>query len=202
MYLPKPSEGNYTPPPVGTHVAVCYRVIDLGTQETVYKGETKLAHRIMLSWELSNELMEDGKPFTTSKTYTLSMHEKATLRKDLEAWRGLPFTDSDFGPGGFNLKKLLGAPCMIGINAVPSENGKTYHKVSNVLRLPKGMQKPELVNEFVYVCLEQGEFDEEAFGKLSDKIKEDISKSPQYAALQVSPAQDTAPFPDDDIPFA
>lgn len=202
MYLPKPSEGNYTPPPVGTHVAVCYRVIDLGTQETAYKGETKLAHRVMLTWELSNELMDDGKPYSISKTYTFSMHEKAALRKDLEAWRGQPFAETDFGPSGFNMKKLLGAPCMIGINPVLAENGKTYHKVSSVLKLPKGMAKPEPVNEHLYLCLEPGEFDKSAFEKLSDKIREDITRSPQYASLAGrSDNFPPASIPDDEIPF-
>ena len=40
--------------------------------------------------------------------YTLSMSEKANLRKHLETWRGKAFTEADFGPGGFNMAKLLG----------------------------------------------------------------------------------------------
>ena len=89
MFLPQPTEGgNFEPAPAGTHVAICYRVIDLGTQESVYNGEKKSARKVLISWELPNEEKADGKPFVISATYTWSMHEKSTLRKTLEAWRG------------------------------------------------------------------------------------------------------------------
>jgi hypothetical protein len=38
--------------------------------------------------------MKDGKAFSIHKKYTLSSHKKATLRKELEAWRGVPFSDT------------------------------------------------------------------------------------------------------------
>ena len=83
---------NYTPPPAGMHIARCYRLIDLGTQPKSFQGKpTGEARKIMASWELLGEdRMDDGKPFTMSKSWFLSMHEKATLRKDLESWRGRP----------------------------------------------------------------------------------------------------------------
>ena len=44
MHLPKPEEGgSFTPIPPGTHLGVCYRVIDLGTQMSNFQGETKTA---------------------------------------------------------------------------------------------------------------------------------------------------------------
>src|SRR5688572_17810697 len=100
-YLPQPSEGgNYTPPPPGTHPAICYRFIDLGTQTSSFpgnNGQPKQTRKVMISWEITDpELrMEDGKPFSISSRYTWSMHEKATLRKTLESWRGAPFINSD-----------------------------------------------------------------------------------------------------------
>ena len=46
------------------------------------------------------EQMSDGRPFTISKRYTWSTHEKATLRKDLEAWRGVKVVALVGGVGG------------------------------------------------------------------------------------------------------
>src|SRR6185369_10438591 len=76
MYLPAPTESNFTPVPAGTHLGICYRVIDLGTQSTNFNGETKLAHKVLVSWEIPDEKMDDGRPFTISQSYTWSMHEK------------------------------------------------------------------------------------------------------------------------------
>ena len=91
--------GTFTPVPQGMHLARCYRIIDLGTQTTEYMGETKQQRKIMLGWELhgkddeGNELAtEQGDPMAIFKNYTLSWHEKATLRLDLQNWRGKPFT--------------------------------------------------------------------------------------------------------------
>src|SRR5271168_3727728 len=100
MFLPKPSDnGNFELTPAGTFLALCYRFIDRGTQISEFMGEKKTRREVMISWELVGEVMSDGRPFSASKTYTLSMHEKATLRKDLEAWRGKAFVDADFeGP--------------------------------------------------------------------------------------------------------
>ena len=63
--------------PVGVHPARCYRVIDLGTQTTEWQGQTKKAHKVMLTWELlGDERMADGRPFSISKRFTASTHEK------------------------------------------------------------------------------------------------------------------------------
>ena len=87
MHLPKPTEGgDFTPVPEGTFPATCYRFIDLGTQAGEYMGASKIARKVMLSWEITDPetRMEDGKPFTISSRFTWSMHEKSTLRKTLE----------------------------------------------------------------------------------------------------------------------
>src|SRR5688572_9522594 len=118
MHLPKPTEGgDFTPPPAGAFPAICHRFIDLGTQTSNFNGETKHQRKVMLSWEVADEQerMEDGRPYTISQRFTWSMHEKATLRKTLESWRGKAFEDSDFGPGGFDTRKLIGQPCMLSI---------------------------------------------------------------------------------------
>jgi len=213
MHLPKPTEGgDFTPPPAGTFPAICYRFIDLGTQQTTYKGEQKEQHKILLSWELKDEecMMEiEGQmlPMTIHQRFTWSMHEKAVLRKTLESWRGAKFKDSDFGPGGFDVKNLLGKPCLLAIVHATSGD-KTYANVSSVLKLAKGMQAGHLVNPTAFLSLERGEFRQEVFDQLSDGLKSAIKKSPEYhdlfrpgAGAETRAVAGRSSIEDDEIPF-
>jgi hypothetical protein len=183
MHLPKPSEGgDFTPPPAGTYTAICYRFIDLGTQTSNFQGETKHQRKVMISWEITDEevRMDDGRPFTISQRYTWSMHEKAGLRKTLESWRGKPFEDADFGEGGFDTKNLLGAPCLMSIMQV-TKDGKTYANITGVSKLMKGLNPGKLVNETVYLSMD--DFDRETFGKLSEGLQNIIKNSPEYQGM-------------------
>jgi len=211
MFLPKPSEnGSFELTPAGTFTAICYRFLDRGTQANEYNGERKIRREVMLTWELCGELMGDGRPFSASKTYTWSMHEKATLRKDLEAWRGVAFTDADFeGPNAFNTKKLLGAPCTLSITHTTKNDGSIYAKISSIGKVMKGVQVPALVNQKTYLALVKNEFDPLVFAALSDKMKGIIAASPEYHELSAdaerhddpgSGPREFAPL-DDDIPF-
>lgn len=184
MFMPANNGGgDFTPPPAGGHIATCYRVIDLGTQHTDHQGQAKLQRKVLLSWEITDERMDDGKPFVVSKRYTFSSHEKATLRKDLEAWRGLAFKETDFGPGGFNIRNLLGKPCMLSIVHAERE-GKTYANIASLSKLPKNMEATAPESEIIYLSLDPDEFNPGTMEKLSEGLKEQIRKSPEYAALQ------------------
>lgn len=208
MFIPKPTESaNYDPAPAGTHVGVCYRFVDRGTQMKEYSGERKIRHEVMLSWELGDELMTDGRPFSLSKTYSWSMHEKSTLRKDLESWRGRQFVDEDFeGPNAFNTRKLLGAPCMITVTH-RSKGDKIYADVAAIGKLTKGIPAPALVNPRAYLALTEDGWSAEVYAGLSEKVKEIIAGSPEYKELMQRLAKpdehgdDGAGRFDDDIPF-
>lgn len=193
MKLPEPNGGGeFTPPPSGTHVAICYRFIDLGTQRTEYKGEVKEQHKVLISWELPHEMMdtEDGeKPFTIHKRYTWSMHEKANLRHDLESWRGKRFTEADFGEGGFDTQNLIGVPCMVSV-VHNEKDGKTYANLSGISGLPKGMDKPTLTNDRAYLVLDPESFEPSIFETLSDGLQETIRKSPEYQAINGGPKKE------------
>lgn len=184
MYLPKNEGGNFEITPDGTFVARCYRFIDLGSHDQAYQGESKgLKRLIMIGFELPTELMSDGRPFSIHKRYTWSMHEKATLRKDLEAWRGAKFTDADFGPGGFDVRNLLGKTCTISV--VHSQNGEnTYANIASIGKAMKGVEVPQAINAPVYFSLEPQLFDKEVFDGLSEKLKDFIMESPEWRSLQ------------------
>lgn len=192
--------GDFEQPPVGTHVARCIKIIDIGTQRGEYQGKATLRRQCIIGWELPNELMSEGdhagKPFTVSRFYTASLGEKANLRKDLENWRGRQFTDEELN--GFESKNILGKPCMLSI----TENDKHRVRVTGVMALPKGTPVPNQINPLTYFSLD--EFSQEAFDKLSEGIKKLIQVSPEYQQA-TSPAQQKKPgaFDDmeDDIPF-
>lgn len=80
--------GDFEKAPTGTQQAVCAFVFDIGLQRGEYQGKETILHKIIVCWE-SVETMTTGefagKPFMLSKYYTLSLHEKANLRKDLES---------------------------------------------------------------------------------------------------------------------
>lgn len=134
----KDSGGNFTPAPAGAHAAVCVDVVDLGILEVTYAGVTKSQHKIRIAWQIAED-MENGKPFLVQKRYTLSLHEKAALRKDLESWRGKAFTPQELG--GFDVENLLHAPCMLNV-IHETKDGKTYSNIASIMRLPKGMLPP------------------------------------------------------------
>lgn len=174
--------GDFEITPEGVHNAVCIAVIDIGTQASSYQGKEKQTPKILVRWEI-DELMEDGRPFMVQQRYTASMHEKATLRKHLEAWRGKKFTDAELGPGGFSMNKLLGAGCQLQI-VHEENNGKTYANIASIMKLSKGMKALEPTVDPILLDLESAAtFDKDVWESLSDNMKEIIAKSPEYQAI-------------------
>ena len=197
--LPKP-ESTFTPCPSGTHFARCVGVIDLGTRENTFDGQTRMRHEIMVTFETPSEQMDNGDPFTISGWYTWSMNEAANLRLHLESWRGKAFTDDDFGDGGFEIKNILGVPAMITVGT--TKGGKA--KLIGVGPLPKGTEVPPQINPTRYMFLTADEFDREVFASLGDTLKERIMETPEYKALTESHADDQVqyePETDTDTPF-
>jgi hypothetical protein len=194
--------GDYKDAPVGTHIARCVGLIDLGTQKHEYQGKTSIRRQNIIRWELPTELMDEGgsagKPFTVSKFYTTSLHEKANLYADLVNWRGREFTPEELA--GFEEKNLLDKVCMVSL----TENDKGKVRVTALIAKPKTMECPPRVNDLVYFSLEPDRFDRATFDRLSDGIKTIIMKSPEWAELNGGGVkQQRAPGADfdDDIPF-
>ena len=178
-------------PEPGSYSASCYRVVDLGTQESNFQGEKKYARKVMLSFELDEE-MEPGKPYVISTTMTVSLHEKSALRKFLQGWRGRDFTPEELL--GFDPSKLVGAPCLLSL----VQKGE-YVNIDSASKLPKGMHPHELVNPTVFFSID--EFNKQEFDKLSDKLKEKIMASPEYHSLSSTDSiKNDLPF-DEEIPF-
>jgi len=129
---------SYTPAPEGTHQAVCVDVIDIGLKPNQYR-EGAQQHKIDIAWQI-DETRDDGKRHVLYKRYTLSLNEKATLRHDLESWRGKPFTRDE--EMGFDVESVIGANCLINVQHKKAADGsKTFANVVSVMPLIKGMVK-------------------------------------------------------------
>jgi hypothetical protein len=193
--------GDFEQPPIGTHVARCVKIIDIGTQKSEYQGKVNIRRQCIIGFELPTELMSEGeyagKPFTVSRFYTASLGEKANLRKDLANWRGRDFTEQELE--GFDSKNILDKCCMVSL----TENDKNKVRITGIMALPKGMQVPARMNDLVYFSLD--EFNQATFDKLSDGYKKLIQASPEYQAVTNPQSQPRRSFEEemerDEIPF-
>ena len=137
--------GDFEPAPEGPHPARCCDVRDLGRIETHYPGRKKLQRKILVSWVI-DAVRADGKPALVAKRYTASLHEKAMLRADLEAWRGKAFSESELD--AFDVETVIGAPVLLNVVHV-KKNGVTYANVQSLMPLPRGMQAPGIPSSYV-----------------------------------------------------
>lgn len=182
----KKEGGNFQQVEPGMYPARCYSMIEIGTIETEFNGEKKKAHKVAITWELPTEtaIFRDEKgpePFVVSKRYTLSMHEKSTLRKDLESWRGKGYTEEE--AKRFDITKLLGQPCNLNVIHVPGkEAGKTYVQVASISPLMKGQVCPDQANPTKVLSYDS--FEWEVFDGLSDYMKDLIRTSEEFIKMQ------------------
>jgi hypothetical protein len=204
--------GNFKRVPQGVFIGRCFSLVDLGTQHTTGQYGDKMQHKIRIAWELFGEdetgapltVDVDGvdMPMTINKSYTVSLHEKAGLRRDLAAWRGKDFTDEE--AKAFDVSKLIGAYCMI--NVTTSEtNGKTYSNVAGITPLPGALKnaKPAPVHEHILFDLDKP--DMKVFAKFHEKLQDAIKRSPEWVELNGGAQHHSYSTPDNfdplDVPF-
>jgi len=123
--------------PDGLHAAVCVDVINLGQVPTAFGPK----YRVKVVWQLGEVDETSKRRYLVSRVYTNSLNQKATLRRDLESWRGKAFTAEELT--GFNLLKLLGANCQLQTIAALKDGGQTYANVVGVV--PPVRTSPKLV---------------------------------------------------------
>ncbi len=161
-------ESDYEVVPAGQHLAVCYRLVDAGTREEQYKDNPpKKRHVLFVYWELPEVKMGDGRPFTISKKYTLTLNENGTLFKDLKTWRGKSFTQEELK--GFDLLNVLGVSALLEVEH--SDEGKA--RVVSVFKPDGGAKKTDTENE-------QQAFDIDEYAKGDPKMIEIFGSFPEW----------------------
>jgi len=187
--------GSFTPVAPGMHLARCYRIVDMGTQKTDFQGQVKHLQKVMLQFEVHGEddsgkplVTAKGEPMSISKNFTLSLAEMATLRKDLQAWRGREFTAEELR--GFELKNVLGVWAMITASKAIGNNGKEYTNIVGINPVPSAIKRgglPEGFNKLAIFEIENP--DMELFETFGNGLREKITSSPEWRARNGAQAQ-------------
>jgi hypothetical protein len=138
----------------GIYHATCFRMVDLGTQDNTYKGETNKKLQVRLDFEITEALdpdtnqvlMADGRPFGVGKEYTASLFESANLRKDLESWRGKSFTQEELD--SLELTDFLGCTVKIevGLTQQTAEFAGGNPKIMRLSEPRNGTEQVATVN--------------------------------------------------------
>lgn len=194
-FIASSNSKDYELAPAGVHPARCYRVIDLGHQQSQYDGQTKVAHKVMYTWELLGEdRMADGRPFSISRRFTVSTHPKSVLRPFLESWRGKAFTPAE--EAQFDVSSVAGAYCLLNITHDVGRDGTTYANIATAMPLPKGMPKPQGVNPVVKFSIDEP--DMALFDSFGDKLKATIMRAEEWG--RTKPPADNGFL--DDVPWS
>lgn len=201
----------FIPVPPGMHLARCYRIIDLGTQKSEFEGNIKFLRKVKFMWEVHSEsddgtptVTDKGEPMVISKDYTVSWGEKATLRIDLQSWRGKPFSEEE--QRRFDLKNVLDKWCMLNIVHKPRQKGGVFANITTVNPVPKALRDAGVPDGYNKAEIFQiSEPNMVMFEAFPDWLKKIISESPEWRAKEGKITK-TEKDPgledlDDDIPF-
>lgn len=173
--------------PPGNYIAICYEIIHIGTIHEFIMGEQKIVNKVRIGWELPTERRvfkeENGlQPFVISKDFTLSLHEKSSLRKTLASWRGRDFTVAE--ARAFDITALIDKPCMLSIVHKQSKTdvSRIYATIGSIGPIPRGIVVPQRTNPVRVLSFDN--FNEELFNTLPNWLRDKISSSIEYRALK------------------
>lgn len=163
--------------PEDTHVGRCVMLVDIGTHQTDYGPK----RQIVIGWELPEVLREfDGlaEPAMLSKFYTLSLSEKANLRRDLEQWRGVAFTAAELE--GFDLERLIGVPAMVSVIHKTS-GGDKRATIAGLTKVHASVDVPtQQIASRVYSVADP---DATAFDALPTWVQNQVKQSAEWQAI-------------------
>ena len=183
--------------PSGTHIARCYSMIHIGTVEWEYAGETKYTNKIRITFELPHEMRDFGgeeKPMVISKEYTLSLHEKSNLRRDLEGWRGRSFSNQEVC--SFDITNVLRSSCNVSVIHKTSKSGNEFAQIGRISSMTKGSDCPNQINES-FIFNYEDNFNEDWLEEQPEWVQDQIKNTDEYK----SKMNQKKFSPTDDMPF-
>lgn len=113
--------------PDGLHSAVIVDAVDLGNQESPWGAKHKLS--LVFETQLQDE---EGNHYILAKRYTWSLHEKSSLRKDLERLLGKKFTQEELLAGIDLEEVLINMSCQILVVHNETDD-RTYANIESIL---------------------------------------------------------------------
>jgi hypothetical protein len=173
--------------PEGVFNARCLDVTDLVVQSDNY-GNNK--RKVLLSFITTEEHPTFEGPFRIHRKYTASLHPQASLRKDLESWRGQAFSEEELN--GFDLERLLDVPATITIqHAQVGDN--VYDNIAHITR-GSDEKAPEIPDDYVRIKHREE----------TGQVRPGGSSSPANTSRQKGHMYDDESgefVPDDNLPF-
>lgn len=191
------SDGGNGPrlPPVeaGVHVAVCSGLFDIGTQETKFGDKRKM----ILVWQLPG-LRDTGtddetgetwdRPRSLTQWHTMSLNEKASLRKDYEAITGKVLTKEQAKE--FDLTVLLGVNAQLQV-VQEAKDDRVNAKIKTVMACPRGHQQVPVEGEAVWFHFDAVQSDPITEADIPEAvpnfIKKRIMAAPEWVAKGGTP---------------
>jgi hypothetical protein len=193
----KPTKGDFELPSEDNHRAAIVALVDLGTHVETFKGVSKEQRKVLIAFELLDEEQSNGKPFVMGLSYSLSLYEKASLRKVYEA-----AVRKIEGDGEVDLEEILGKPVMLSIShTTPNADGKRYAKIEAITRAGRAERgsvqettcKPYLLSlDSPPDVIALPEWLPWVYGV---KAQDLITSSPEYEALPLATRRSAGPRP-------
>lgn len=124
-------------------------IVDKGLVENKFKPGTK-QQKCYFVWLVAEE-DADGRNKRVFESFTVSLNEKATLRKRLKDFGFDTAAAEELKKSGqpLDLEQYIGRERMLVLSQEDGENGKTFIKVTATMALKKGQTAPEIPSDFV-----------------------------------------------------
>ncbi len=204
----KGADSKFRPHPEGQFVGKCVDVIDLGEKVEDYVGKPKkLSQKCALIFRTGELNQETRELIDIAGEYTVSMGEKANLRKILASWRGKEYTEEEC-EAGVPLHKLVGNFALLTIDQKMSSNNRKYARILSVTGIPKQM-RGNLPTFDEYTRADYWKEKIAGYKKEADAFMASFAPEPKAGRLTGPNDHDGDPGPDynedetgdDDLPF-
>ncbi len=146
----KDTAGNFKPHSEGQCAVLCVDVVNLGTKVEEYPGQpVREVDKAVLVFASGERQEEDDSLVLVTAEMTLSMNEKANMRRFLESWRGKSYT-AEQADEGVPLEQLQGQAALVSIEHVITKRNRKFAKIKSVSPLPKAMDalSNEILEEY------------------------------------------------------
>jgi len=162
-------------PAVGSHVARCCQIIDLGRQWDARRKASR--PMVLIGWELPLSSAAGTPPPIVQRRYAKSLDENSNLLDDLNSWRGREFTAEEYD--GFDLQKIAGETCLITVshsrNVTAAGRRNARAKVTAVGSLAGSFEPPPAMHPVVIYDIDR--HDEKVYLAFPDYLKRMIDES-------------------------
>ena len=177
----------------GEYVGILFRIVEKGTQDELFKQTNQLHQRpkVLLTWVLPDQyelVQKQPRPFLIHKEYTQSLRQSSHLYRDVIAIRGFDFSESEL-TYPFDLLSLLGTPCLLSVQV--TKKGETIHaELKSIKPIPAEIDVPDCPYDLYSLTFKNWKW--EFYDELSQKLQQEIARSPEYAKLPARVSQLTS----------